>query len=134
MLSSRDIMSPMRTLVPLFIAAAVSIGTFALVAQAPPGGAPKGKGGPPKNLKILTADNYRPLMTTYVAALGAMNCDFCHEAAPAGKDGDGNPRKLKARMMIQMVMDINKSFGDGKEHVTCYTCHRGSATPLTAAP
>ena len=35
-------------------------------------------------------------------------------------------------MMIQMVMDINKQFGDGKEHVTCYTCHRGSATPLTA--
>ncbi len=123
----------MRTLVPLFIAAAVTLGTFALVAQAPPGGGRGGKGGPPKNLKVLPADtpNIGALMRTYVAALGAMDCNFCHDAN-AGKDSDANPRKLKARMMIQMVMDINKQFGDGKEHVTCYTCHRGSATPLTA--
>jgi hypothetical protein len=121
----------MRTLLPLFIATAVSMASFVLLAQAPGGGKGGGK-APPKNLKILTPENYRPLMNTYVTALGAMNCDFCHEAAPAGKDGDGNPKKIKARMMIQMVMDINKSFGDGKEHVTCYTCHRGSSTPLTA--
>lgn len=126
-------MFPMRTLVPAFFAVALSFGV--MVAQGPPGGGKGGgKGGPPKNLKVLTPETYRALMPTYVAALGAMNCDFCHEPAPAGKDGDGNPKKLKARMMIQMVMDINKGFGDGKEHVTCYTCHRGSATPLTAAP
>jgi len=29
------------------------------------------------------------------------------------------------------VRAINGTFGDGKEHVTCYTCHRGSPTPLT---
>ena len=129
----------MRTLVPLFIAAAVSIGTFALVAQAPPGGGGKGggKGGPPKNLKVLPADtpNIGALMRVYMASVGAMDRNFCHDPAQgAGKDSDANPRKLKARMMIQMVMDINKSFGDGKEHVTCYTCHRGTSAPLTAAP
>ncbi len=127
----------MRTLVPVFIAAAVSLGTFALLAQPPQGGGGGKKGGgPPKNLKVLPADtpNIGGLMRVYMASVGAMDCYFCHEAAPAGKEGDGNPRKLKARMMIQMVMDINKSFGDGKEHVTCYTCHRGSSTPLTAAP
>src|ERR1700689_2159820 len=110
-------MLPMRTLLPAFLAVTLSFGV--MVAQGPPGGGKGGgKGGPPKNLKILTPETYRPLMNTYVAALGAMNCDFCHEAAPAGKDGDGNPKKIKARMMIQMVMDINKGFGDGKEHVT----------------
>jgi hypothetical protein len=120
----------MRTLVPLFIATTISLASFALFAQAPGGG----KGGakaPPKNLKILTADNYRPAMAAFEVALGTMDCNYCHDAA-AGKDSDANPKKVKARMMLQMVMDINKGFGDGKEHVTCYTCHRGSATPLTA--
>src|SRR5215467_7199084 len=100
---------PMRTLVPLFLAAAVSLGTFALVAQGPPGGGKGGKGGPPKNLKVLPADtpNIGALMRTYEAALGVMDCNFCHDAN-AGKDSDANPRKLKARMMIQMVMNINR--------------------------
>lgn len=127
----------MRTLVPAFIVAAVTLGTFALVAQPPQGGGGRGKGGPPKNLQVLPADtpNIGALMRVYMASVGAMNCNFCHDPAQgAGKDSDANPRKLKARMMIKMVMDINKEFGDGKEHVTCYTCHRGSETPLTAAP
>ena len=122
----------MRTLVPLFITVALSLGTFALVAQGPPGGG-GGKGGAPhKNLKVLPDDaNLIPAMRSFEAALGTMDCNFCHEAN-AGKDSDANPRKVKARMMISMVSDINKEFGDGKTHVTCYTCHRGSQTPLTA--
>lgn len=123
----------MRTLVPLFFAAAVTLGTFALVAQGPPGGGKGGgKGAPHKNLKVLPDDaNLIPAMRSFETALGVMDCNFCHDAN-AGKDSDANPRKLKARMMITMVRDINKEFGDGKDHVTCYTCHRGSQTPLTA--
>jgi len=121
----------MRTLVPLFIATAVSLASFALVAQGPPGGGKGGGKAPPKNLKILTPENYRAAMTSFEVALGVMDCNFCHDAA-AGKDSDANPKKVKARMMLMMVADINKSFGDGKEHVTCYTCHRGANAPLTA--
>jgi hypothetical protein len=127
----------MRTLVPVFIAAAVSLGTFALLAQPPQGGGGGKAKAPPKNLKVLPADtpNIGALMRVYMASVGAMDCNFCHDPAQgAGKDSDANPRKLKARMMIQMVMDINKEFGDGKEHVTCYTCHRGAHEPLTVAP
>jgi hypothetical protein len=36
--------------------------------------------------------------------------------------------------MITMMREINAKFPDGKEHVTCYTCHRGAEMPLTAAP
>ena len=36
------------------------------------------------------------------------------------------PTKLMARMMFEMVKDINSKFPDGKAHVTCYTCHRGA--------
>jgi Photosynthetic reaction centre cytochrome C subunit len=122
----------MRTFLTLFIATAVSLVSFALLGQAPPAG----KGGPPKNLKVLPANtpNVGALMRVYMASVGASDCYFCHEAAPAGKEADGNPMKAKARMMIQMVMNINKEFGDGKEHVTCYTCHRGAHEPLTVAP
>jgi hypothetical protein len=37
-----------------------------------------------------------------------------------------------ARMMIVMTREINAKFPDGKEHVTCFTCHRGSEHPKTA--
>jgi hypothetical protein len=92
----------------------------------------KGGGGPPKNLKVLPPDtNIRVVMGGYRAALG-VTCDFCHVQDRAS---DENPKKNIARMMITMVHDINtKSFTDGKEHVTCYTCHRGTAAPLTAPP
>jgi len=41
---------------------------------------------------------------------------------------------LKARMMLEMVRDINAKFGDGKTHVTCWTCHHASTTPQLAKP
>jgi hypothetical protein len=37
-------------------------------------------------------------------------------------------------MMIGMVNDINAKFPDGKVHVACFTCHRGSTEPLMAPP
>jgi hypothetical protein len=39
-----------------------------------------------------------------------------------------------ARMMISMAKDINSKFPDGKDHVSCFTCHRGSTAPLMAPP
>jgi hypothetical protein len=34
--------------------------------------------------------------------------------------------------MLNMVKDINGRFPDGKQHVTCFTCHRGAEMPLMA--
>jgi len=31
-----------------------------------------------------------------------------------------------------MVRDINAKFGDGKTHVTCWTCNRASTEPQIA--
>jgi hypothetical protein len=47
---------------------------------------------------------------------------------------DTKPKKLKARMMLEMVRDINTKFGDGNIHVTCWTCHRASTEPQLAKP
>ena len=45
---------------------------------------------------------------------------------------DTKPAKVKAREMIELVSDINAKFGDGKAHVTCWTCHLGSTLPEIA--
>lgn len=84
-----------------------------------------GKGGPPKNLKLLTPENFREAMTGFTMALGVM-CDHCHVQ---DRSSDENPKKDIARMMIGMTREINGKFPDGKQHVRCFTCHRGDVTP-----
>ena len=91
-----------------------------------------GKGGPPKNLKVLTPENLTAQMQTFPAALGVENqggCNYCHEA---DRSLDTKPTKVKARQMIELVNEINAKFGDGKVHVTCWTCHQGSTMPEIA--
>jgi Photosynthetic reaction centre cytochrome C subunit len=113
--------------------AASSLVAFVMFAQGPPGGRGKGgKGGPPKNLKVLDPSNFMDTMRTFVPALGLADkggCNFCHEQ---DRSSDAKPEKVTARMMISMVKDINSKFPDGKDHVTCFTCHRGSTEPLMA--
>jgi hypothetical protein len=99
---------------------------FAIAAPLPQGG-----GGAPKNLKVLTPDDMRAgAMQQARQGLG-VNCNYCHVQ---DRSSDENPKKLIARNMFQMTKDINAKFPDGKVHVTCYTCHRGAAAPLTAPP
>src|SRR6185503_9093 len=83
---------------------------------------PQKKGPPaPRNLKVLTPEQERPMMGQMRASLGVM-CTHCHVQDRAS---DELPKKLIARNMMIMVKEINAKFPDGKEHVTCYTCHRG---------
>jgi hypothetical protein len=86
---------------------------------------------PPKNLKTLKPDQLMPVMRSFTAALGA-KCDFCHMQGDFASDD--NPHKITARMMISMTQEVNGKFTDGKEHVTCYTCHHGEHEPKTAPP
>ncbi len=84
------------------------------------------------NLKVLTTDNVEITMQNITLALG-VGCTNCHELSDLSLDT--KPPKVKARMMLEMVRDINAKFGDGKTHVTCWTCHRASTKPqLAKAP
>jgi hypothetical protein len=85
----------------------------------------------PQNLKLLKPDNLRETMLSFNAALGVM-CTECH--VQGNFPSDDNPKKNIARMMITMARDVNSKFPDGQQHVRCYTCHRGSTTPLTEPP
>jgi hypothetical protein len=98
------------------------------VVQAQP---PRARGGGfvPKNLQVLTPATFPAAMQSFVQALDLADkgaCNYCHVQDRAS---DEKMQKLTARNMILMVREINARFPDGKQHVTCYTCHRGSTMP-----
>lgn len=98
------------------------------------GGGKGGGGGNGKNIQVLQGADIPATMQSFVQALGLLEkgtCTYCHEA---DRSLDTKPAKVTARRMVIMMRAINGTFADGKQHVTCYTCHRGSTTPLTTAP
>jgi hypothetical protein len=80
----------------------------------------------PKNLQILKPEEIRDAMRSFTVALGG-KCELCHVQGDFASDE--NHHKVVARKMILMTREINTKFSDGKEHVTCYTCHRGDHEP-----
>jgi hypothetical protein len=128
-------MTPMRKLRNLFSTLAAVLILAAVLVTVPQTSLKAQKGGgksAPKNLKVLAPENLMAQMQTFPAALGVENqggCNFCHEA---DRSLDTKPTKVKARQMIELVADINAKFGDGKVHVTCWTCHLGSTKPEIA--
>jgi hypothetical protein len=103
--------------------------------QSPPPAAPPagGKAEPrvPKNLQLLKPEGLMETMRAFRTALG-VECSFCHVRGDFASDD--NHHKLVARKMIELVRSINPQFPDGKEHVSCYTCHRGAEEPPMAPP
>src|SRR5579883_2627310 len=83
-----------------------------------------------KNIKVLNgtpADQLIESMHLIRGALG-VDCEFCHE--DPDRAADTKKPKETARAMIKMMMDINKNSFNGRQEVTCYTCHRGSTDPV----
>jgi hypothetical protein len=84
-----------------------------------------------KNIQVLKgypADDVIPAMQFITNALG-VDCDYCHvDHAP---EKDDKKEKQTARKMITMTMAINHDHFDGHREVTCVSCHRGAARPVT---
>ena len=82
-------------------------------------------------LRGISADEFMDTMGFLSAAL-SYNCTDCHgddavdNWANFAKDTE---RKTMARKMILMARMINQTQFGGKRVVTCYTCHRGDASP-----
>jgi photosynthetic reaction center cytochrome c subunit len=84
-----------------------------------------------KNLQVLKdvpPDQLIPAMQFITASLG-VECEFCHVRDAFEKDDKQS--KQTARRMIQMMFAINANQFQGQRAVTCYTCHRGSAKPVS---
>ncbi len=86
-----------------------------------------------KNIQVLKGipvDEFMGTMGLFSAALSVC-CGDCHMGA--GTDhpdwAADPPRKKVARRMVEMVNTINKTNFNGRQVVTCWTCHRGSQSP-----
>src|SRR5438876_6344112 len=83
-----------------------------------------------KNIQVLRdtpSDELIPAMQFMTYSLG-VECSYCHVEGVLDKD-DKKP-KLTARKMMQMMAVIDHDNFDGKQAVTCYSCHRGTPHPL----
>ncbi|QIK96356.1 c-type cytochrome [Sphingomonas sp. HDW15A] len=132
-----------------FAAASAAFLAAAVAAQQttapPPTAAPASSAEPSaKNLKVLPMgiprQNLIGVMQMMSSSLG-VKCTFCHVGQSRETmdfASDAMKEKLVARAMLDMVRRINeqdfKVTEWSKSKVTCYTCHRGAAHPLTAAP
>ena len=84
-----------------------------------------------KNIQVLKgipADQLIPAMQFISASLG-VDCEFCHDHEAMDSD-DKKPKKI-ARQMMTMMFNIDKNNFDGRLEVTCYSCHRGAAKPVS---
>jgi tetratricopeptide (TPR) repeat protein len=84
-----------------------------------------------KNIRVLKgipSDQLIPAMQFMSSSLG-VQCSFCHVEGHFEKD-DKKPKQT-ARVMMQMMFDVNKNSFEGRREVTCNSCHRGSRNPVS---
>jgi hypothetical protein len=85
-------------------------------------------------LKGIPIDTFFDAMGMFAASMGD-DCTYCHSKDAVLRHeafGDPTPRIQRARQMIVMMNTINKTYFGGAPRVTCFTCHRGSYTPVNA--
>src|SRR5579862_5775477 len=82
-------------------------------------------------LKGIPVDEFMETMGLMSAAL-QFDCSDCHVGAGTDQANwaADTPRKLTARMMVNMVATINKNNFQGRQLVTCWSCHRNRDKPL----
>lgn len=85
------------------------------------------------NIEILKgkrASRLPEVMKSLNRLLG-VQCTFCHVAGAWEKEEPENKRTT--RRMFKMVGSISEKYFDGRNEVTCWTCHRGSPKPSNGA-
>ncbi len=82
-------------------------------------------------LKGTPADQLMPAMQFIATSLG-VECSFCH--VPGKMELDDKRAKKTAREMMAMTAAINKNSFNGRQEVTCYSCHHGSEHPAGTPP
>lgn len=85
-------------------------------------------------LKNIPADDLQPTMRYISAALG-VECSFCHVRNPDFQpEKDDKEEKRTARDMMKMVMTINQENFEGRQEVSCNSCHNGHNRPQSIPP
>jgi hypothetical protein len=89
-----------------------------------------------KNVRVLKGiplDDFMGTMGVMSAALG-FDCSECHAGAGTDKVdwAADTPKKVRARQMVTMMQAINKDNFNGRQVVTCWSCHHGRDRPTTS--
>jgi photosynthetic reaction center cytochrome c subunit len=85
-------------------------------------------------LKGIPVDTFFDVMGMFASSMGE-DCTFCHSKEAVFRHeafGDLTPKITRARQMIAMMKSINETNFGGRPLVTCFTCHRGSNSPVNA--
>src|SRR5438132_3336687 len=83
-------------------------------------------------LKGIGVDDFLLTMGIMSAAVGS-DCVGCHPSAGTDKVdwAFDTPRKRTARRIVLMVAAINRDHFNGRQVVTCWSCHHGRDRPVT---
>jgi photosynthetic reaction center cytochrome c subunit len=121
----------MRVIAVLILATGVCAAAAAQEKSAPKG---------PQNVQVLTGLSMRELRAEMDMISDALDvkCGYCHVAGNLASDD--NPKKAAARRMLALTRTLNETYFAGSQptegttlgHVTCFTCHRGSARPVNS--
>ncbi|MDP9115609.1 MAG: c-type cytochrome, partial [Acidobacteriota bacterium] len=87
-----------------------------------------------KNIKVMQetpADSLGQSMHLIAGDLG-VTCEYCH--VEMAFDRDDVKKKDVARRMITMTAELNRNTFEGKQVVTCFTCHQGRPIPQNTPP
>lgn len=121
---------------PFALALLLLLASAASQAQAPATQPAKVESPTVKALTGLTVPEFEQEMQHMVQAVG-VSCGGCH-VGRGNFASDDNPRKVKARQMIEMTKALNKQYfpnhvpAEGESRlgrITCFTCHQGEAKP-----
>ena len=74
----------------------------------------------------MPAEQMGKVMNIMSASVG-VNCQFCHDGFDFAKERVAH--KDIARKMIEMTFELNNKHFEGRNEVTCFTCHRGQSHP-----
>ena len=82
-----------------------------------------------KNIEILKGKKASrlPGMMKALTGLLGVGCDYCHIRNQWERED--KPTKQTARKMFRMMAAINNDNFDGRNAVSCWTCHRGNPRP-----
>lgn len=81
------------------------------------------------SFKGTPAKDIMPAMRFMNASL-KVQCGYCHD--PNDYSADVRGEKKTAREMIEMQREINQKFFEGRNEVTCNSCHNGLTHPAGA--
>ncbi len=82
-----------------------------------------------KNIEILKGKpaSRLPVMMKALNGLLGVECTHCHVAG-AWKEEEPEAKRT-ARRMFKMIGNVTQKYFDGKNEVTCWTCHHGAPKP-----